>query len=75
MSQFLADAGSLTVAWQHLCFVRQHAEMAQAVDDAEHAAAREIGSADGALEEGIALSLIHIFRDMKPMKVEPLKMR
>ena len=28
--------------------------MAQAVDDAEHAAAREIGSADGALEEGIA---------------------
>ncbi len=29
-------------------------EMAQAVDDAEHAAAREIGSADGALEEGIA---------------------
>ena len=54
MSQFLANAGSLTVAWQHLCFIRQHAEMAQAVDDAEHAAAREIGSADGALEEGVA---------------------
>ena len=54
MSQFLADAGSLSVAWQHLCFIRQHAEMAQAVDDAEHAAAREIGSADGTLEEGIA---------------------
>ena len=54
MSQFLANAGSLSVAWQYLCFIRQHAEMAQAVDDAEHAAAREVGSADRALEEGVA---------------------
>ena len=28
--------------------------MAQTVDDAEHAAAREVGSADRALEEGVA---------------------
>ncbi len=39
---------------KNLGFVRELTQMAQAVDDAEHAAAREIGSADRAVEEGVA---------------------
>ena len=39
---------------ENLVFVRQLTEMARSVDDAEHAASREIGSADRVVEEGVA---------------------
>ena len=54
MSELFAYAGVFAMTREDLGFVRQLTEMAQTVDDAEHAAAREIGSADGTLEEGIA---------------------
>ena len=38
---------------ENLGFVRQLTEMAQTVDDAEHAASREIGSADRVVEEDV----------------------
>ena len=54
MRQFLANAGSIAMTRKHLGFIREHTQMAQAVDDSEHTATREIGTADRTLEEGIA---------------------
>ena len=52
--QFLSNAGSIAMTRKHLGFIREHTQMAQAVDDSEHTATREIGTADRTLEEGIA---------------------
>ena len=52
--KFLANAGGFAMSRQYLGFVWQHAEMAQAVDDAEHTSSRKVGSADGGFEEGVA---------------------
>ena len=48
--QLLAYAGCLAMTRKHLSLVWKHAQVAQTVDDAEHAAAREVGSADRTLE-------------------------
>ena len=54
VSELFANAGVFAMTRENLGFVRQLTEMAQTVDDAEHAASREIGSADRAVEEGVA---------------------
>ena len=54
MSELFAYAGVFAMTRENLGFVRQLTEMAQTVDDAEHAASREIGSADRVVEEGVA---------------------
>lgn len=54
VSELFAYAGVFAMTRENLGFVRQLTEMAQTVDDAEHAASREIGSADRAVEEGVA---------------------
>ena len=54
MSELFAYAGVFAMTRENLGFVRQLTEMAQTVDNAEHAASREIGSADRAVEEGVA---------------------
>ena len=45
VSELFAYTGVFAMTRENLGFVRQLTEMAQTVDDAEHAAAREIGSA------------------------------
>ena len=54
VSELFAYAGVFAMTRENLGFVRQLTEMAQTVDNAEHAASREIGSADRAVEEGVA---------------------
>ena len=54
VSELFANAGVFAMTRENLGFVRQLTEMAQTVDDAEHAASREIGSAYRVVEEGVA---------------------
>ena len=54
VSELFAYTGVFAMTRENLGFVRQLTEMAQTVDDAEHAASREIGSADRVVEEGVA---------------------
>ena len=54
VSELFAYAGVFAMTRENLGFIRQLTEMAQTVDDAEHAASWEIGSADRAVEEGVA---------------------
>lgn len=54
MSQFLANAGGLSMSRQDLDIIRQLSQEAQTVDDLEHRTTLEVCPAYGTLEKSVA---------------------